>query len=177
MGKRVLLAIDLLHDFMASEGALYCGDAAREIIPVVGARIKEFAAVGEPVIFVKDAHAPEDLEFERFPAHCVRGTPGAELIAEIADAAEMAPRVIHLEKTRYSAFYGTDLDQILKSLEVDEVHVVGVCTNICVLYTVEELCNRDLRTVVYRNAVASFDLRAHEWALHQMESVLGAKIR
>ncbi|HAG08307.1 MAG TPA: cysteine hydrolase, partial [Desulfotomaculum sp.] len=52
----------------------------------------------------------------------------------------------------------------------------GVCTNICVLYTVEELCNRDYKVVVYRQGVASFDLQAHNWALVQMESVLGAKV-
>ncbi len=176
MGKRALLVIDLLHDFMATEGALFCGEEARKIIPVVCARIEEFAATGEPIIFVRDAHAPDDLEFQRFPVHCVRGTPGAELIGEVRRAAANASRVIHLEKTRYSAFYGTNLDAVLQSLAIEEVHVVGVCTNICVLYTVEELCNRDLPTVVYRDGVASFDPEAHAWALQQMETVLGAKI-
>lgn len=177
MIKRILLVIDILHDFLNPEGVLYCGDAARGIIPVVQARIEEFAAAGEPVVFVKDAHAVDDVEFQRFPVHCVRGTPGAELITEVKDAAETAPRVLHLEKTRYSAFYGTDLEQILKSLAVDEVHVVGVCTNICVLYTVEELCNHDWRVIVHRAGVASFDPGAHAWSLNQMESVLGAQVK
>ena len=59
---------------------------------------------------------------------------------------------------------------------MDEVSVVGVCTNICVFFTVEELCNRDKRVVVYREGVASFDEAAHAFALQQMESVLGAQV-
>lgn len=177
MTKRVLLVIDALNDFLTPEGTLYCGDAAREIIPTVRAKVEEFSTTGEHVILVKDAHTEDDLEFKRFPVHCVSGTPGAEVIEDIGYALAGVSRIIHLEKRRYSAFYGTDLELVLEALAVDEVHVVGVCTNICVLYTVEELCNRDLKTIVYRAGVASFDSGAHEWALQQMESVLGAEIR
>lgn len=171
--QKVLLVIDMLDGFLRPGRKLYCGPQAEAIIPFVRAKVQEYGRRGEPVIFVADNHDPEDLEFQRFPPHCVAGTQESEVIAELTG---LAPNAVYLPKKRYSAFYGTDLDQRLKQLRPDLVEVVGVCTNICVLYTVEELRNRDLPTRVYRQGVASFDAEAHAWALRQMETVLGAEL-
>ncbi|NLC76813.1 MAG: cysteine hydrolase [Clostridia bacterium] len=178
MGK-ALLVIDMLNDFCTPEGVLALDQEgkvyAEPIIPFVVQKLKEALAEGWKVIFVMDHHDPDDLEFQRFPRHCVRGTAGGEVIRELAEQLEEKDRAHYVTKQRYSSFYNTGLDKLLEG--VQEVHVVGVCTNICVLYTVEELCNRDIRTVVYRDGVASFDPEAHRFALHQMETVLGAIIR
>ncbi len=176
MPKKVLLVIDMLKDFIDPDGALTCGEAARQIVPYVGEKVKEFSAANLPIVFIMDAHDPEDLEFKRFPKHCVFGTPGAELIDELRVLVEEYPFVIKVPKTRYSGFFRTNLSNILSDLEPEEVHVVGVCTNICVLYTVEELANRDYRVIVHQKGVASFDQEAHRWALSQMQSVLGAEV-
>jgi nicotinamidase-related amidase len=50
MKKRVLLVIDVLNDFLNPAGALYCGNEARKIIPVIRSLIEEFTAEGEPVV-------------------------------------------------------------------------------------------------------------------------------
>ncbi len=176
MSRNVLIVIDMLKDFIDTGGALNCGEKGREIVPFVVEKVKEFMAQKEPVIFVMDAHDPEDLEFLRFPVHCVYGTRGAELIDELATLVEEYPFAIKVPKTRFSGFFRTNLSKILEDLNPAAVHVVGVCTNICVLYTVEELRNRDYRTVVYTRGVASFDDEAHRWALKQMETVLGVEI-
>ncbi|GAB6273753.1 MAG: cysteine hydrolase [Peptococcaceae bacterium] len=171
-----LMVIDMLKDFLEPQGALYCGEAARQIIPFVTAKVMEFRQKEQPVIFIMDAHQKDDLEFNRFPVHCLTGSRGAELIGELANQTEEYALAKKIFKQRYSGFYGTPLAEILNNLAPGEVQVMGVCTNICVLYTVEELCNRDYKVVVYRQGVASFDLQAHNWALAQMESVLGAKV-
>lgn len=171
-----IIIIDMLNDFLEPQGALYCGETARPIIPFVTAKITEFRQKEQSVIFIMDAHQKDDLEFNRFPPHCIIGSWGAELIDELANQAEEYAPAKKIFKQRYSGFYGTPLAEVLSNLAPEEVQVVGVCTNICVLYTVEELCNRDYKVVVYRQGVASFDLQAHNWALAQMESVLGAKI-
>jgi len=173
---RVLLVVDMLNDFIREDGALYSGPEAVKIVDKVTGLVKEFVSRQEPVIYIMDAHASDDLEFNRFPAHCIKDTPGAEVIAELADCARPGKAVFKLHKNRYSGFFNTGLEQILNEIKPDEVHVTGVCTNICVLYTVEELCNRDYLVMVHRDGVASFDRQAHQWALQQMESVLGAKI-
>jgi nicotinamidase/pyrazinamidase len=159
----------MLRDFLDPGGALDCGDAARAIIPFVRDRIAAFRAAGDTVVFACDAHEPDDPEFLRFPAHCVKGTRGADIVEGLVAAGDPVIR-----KRRFSAFYGTDLEELLQLLAPEEVHVVGVCTNICVLYTVEELANRDFKTFVYRDGVAGFDALAHRLALGQMEGVLGA---
>lgn len=176
MSERVLLVVDMLNDFIRKDGALYCGEAAEEIIPYVRRKVKEFVNQGLPVVFIIDAHDPQDLEFKRFPPHCIYGAEGSDVISELKSLVEEYSFAIRVPKSRFSGFFRTNLNQILKDLDPKTVEVVGVCTHICVLYTVEELCNRDYEVLVHRDGVASFDRDAHQWALRQMTEVLGAKI-
>lgn len=181
---KVLLVIDMLNDFIALEGALCCGEAAREIVSAVARRVNAYVKNSMPVIFICDAHAEDDLEFKQFPPHALRGSWGAKVIPELLELLDSKSRVYFVGKKRYSGFYGTDLEKILiaiareekKTLSELKVEVVGVCTNICVLYTVEELRNRDIETVVPAEAVASFDISAHTLSLEQMRAVLGVQI-
>ncbi len=168
--------VDMLEDFVRPSGGLYCGPGAAAIVPVIREKIGEVLCEGGSVIFICDSHDPDDAEFARFPSHCVRNTPGAGIIAPLRDACGDRDGVFIVEKTRYSGFFGTELDVILRRLNPSVIEVVGVCTNICVLYTVEELCNRDYSVKVYRDGVASFDNDAAAWALNQMERVLGAQV-
>lgn len=171
--RRVLFVIDMLKAFLVEGEPLYCGEKARSIIPFVLKKIEEFNKRDEFVFFICDRHRSDDTEFKRFPPHAVGGTESAELIDELKDVTKNA---IYIYKQRYSGFFRTVLEEHLEAMKPDIVEVVGVCTNICVLYTVEELCNRDIAVRVYRDGVASFDEEAHEWALKQMESVLGAEL-
>ena len=172
MGKTALIVIDMLNDFLDPGGSLYVGAQAREIIPFVARKIAEFRAPGRVVIFVCDAHAPDDPEFGAFPAHAVKGSWGAGIIPELTPA----PGDYRVEKTRHSAFDDTNLDDILKQEQVEEVHLVGVLTSICVLSTVKDLFHRKLPGLVYRQGVADSDPEAHAAALKQMQQVLGAKV-
>ena len=169
---KALLVIDMLRDFIDKDGALYCGDSCRKIIPFVRKKIEEFHRKRQLVVFVRDSHRPDDLEFKLFSRHSVRNTPGAEIIAElpVGEKDEMVP------KTRYSAFYGTKLEQILKKHKVTEVQVVGVCISICVMDTVGDLRNRDYKVIVYRQGVADFDQDFYRFSLARMRKIYGATI-
>jgi nicotinamidase-related amidase len=170
--KRALLVIDMLNGFLEPDGSLYCGDAAREIIPYVRQRIEEYEGQGEPVIFLCDRHAEDDPEFDLYPAHCVRGTPEAEIVDELP-----VPEDAHVvDKTTLSPFYGTRLDEVLGEIGPDVVEVVGVCTNICILYAAMDLKVREYDVRVPRKGVATFDADAHEYALQQMDEVFGAEV-
>jgi nicotinamidase/pyrazinamidase len=172
LSQKALIVADMLNDFLDPAGALYIGAQGREIIAFVAQKIAEFRAGAGVVIFVCDAHAPDDREFRIFPAHAVKGSWGARIIPQLAPA----PSDDLVEKTRYSAFARTELDDLLKRRQVTEVHVVGVCTSICVMETVKELFDRDIPTVVYAQGVADFDPEAHAFALKQMQRVLGAQV-
>ena len=169
---KALLVIDMLNDFIEKGGALDCGDRAREIIPFVYRKIEEFRRGRQLVIFICDSHRPDDPEFRLFPRHCIKGTHGAQIIA----ALPVGPKDIIIEKTRYSAFYDTSLEKTLRKHRLSQIHVLGVCTSICVMDTVGDLRDRDCPVVVYRDGVADFDPEAHRFSLSRMEKVYGAKV-
>ncbi|MBC2713660.1 MAG: cysteine hydrolase [Desulfosarcina sp.] len=173
MTKAALIVVDMLNDFIDEKGALYCGQRARDIVPFVRERLEAHRRAGSLVVYLHDAHAKDDLEFEKFPTHCVAGTWGSRIIDALAP--QSGERV--LPKTRYSGFYGTELEKILAEYGPEEVEVVGVCTSICVMDTVGGLANRDYRTTVPRVGVADFDAEAHRYALQRMERLYGATIQ
>src|SRR4030043_527657 len=122
MGKTALIVADMLNDFIDPQGALFVGPQGREIIPFVAAKIEEVRAQGGVVVFVCDTHAPDDREFKRFPPHAVRGSRGARVIPELP----IQPGDYRVEKTRYSAFSRTNLDEILQQEQVDRGAGVAV---------------------------------------------------
>ncbi len=166
-----LLVVDMLKGFLEEGHNLYCGSEARAIIPNVRRVIEQEQAGGSKVFFICDTHDPDDLEFQMFPVHCVRGTEETEIIPELA-----AYEGERIPKRRYSAFYDTDLDQRLAALKPDKITVCGVCTDICVMHTTADARNRDYRVEVPVDCVASFDPIAHKFALDHMEKILGAAL-
>ncbi len=181
--RRVLIVVDMQNDFVDEEGAL-SSPAARDIIPFVCQEVQRALETGDEVVFTLDTHLEDDAEFAKFPPHCLKGSWGQRLISELQEllSDQVAEQVHFVEKNRYSAFYRTDLEEYLGLVSgstrnsVDEVELVGVCTNICCYFTAEELANRDVPTKVYTNGVASFDQQAHVVALEQMRSVLGVEV-
>jgi nicotinamidase/pyrazinamidase len=172
MSKKALIIVDMLNDFVDEKGALYCGNTARSIIPFIRERLTNCRSHEDLVIYLQDSHDEDDKEFEKFPKHSVAGTWGSEVIPELTPRTD--EKVI--PKKRYSGFYGTDLEHVLKSADVDEVEVVGVCTSICVMDTVGGLANRDYKTTVPVKGVADFDPEMHQFSLKRMEKIYGADI-
>lgn len=171
--SKVLVVIDMQEGFCTAGYPLYIGPAAQKVIAFIKGKIDEYNGRGDWVFFTRDEHLPDDPEFKMFPPHCIKGTIEAEIVDSLRTAAK---RSEFFPKRRFSGFYGTNLDEEISKLRPDQVEVVGVCTNICVMYTVEELRNRDYEVVVCEEGVASFDLEAHQFALKQMSEVLGAKV-
>jgi len=172
VAKKGLIVVDMLKDFMEEKGALFCGNECRKIIPFVVDTLENMRNEGATIIFLGDCHDKDDKEFTVFPPHCIVNTEGAKLIDEL----KVVPGEYSIKKTRYSGFYGTNLDKVLTSERVGHVYLVGVCTSICVMETVADLRNRDYPTFVFRRGVADFDQEAHKFALARMEKILGATI-
>ena len=107
-----------------------------------------------------------------FKLHCVKDTKGAEVVDELAP--KEGDYII--PKRRYSAFFGTDLDAYLREMDISKLTLVGVCTNICVLYTTADARMLNYDVEVIKDAVSSFDKDAHEFALKEMVNTLGAKV-
>lgn len=172
MPDRALIVVDMLNDFIESKGALYCGAASRAIIPFIRGRLAAFRKNDDLVVYLQDFHEKNDKEFDRFPPHCVSGTWGGEIIPELSPVAGD----IIIPKSRFSGFYGTDLENVLIAAGIERVEVVGVCTSICVMDTVGGLANRGYEITVPQQGVADFDPEFHRFALKRMQQTYGADI-
>ncbi|AMW32608.1 nicotinamidase/pyrazinamidase [Fervidobacterium changbaicum] len=170
-----LLIVDVQNDFAKPGGALYFPGAENVILPIVEL-VKEFKQKGLPIIYTRDWHEDNDYEFSIWGVHCLHDTKGSEIVDELKEALEGYDKVYEIKKSRYSAFYGTNLENLLKDLSIKKVHVGGLVTHICVLFTVEELRNRGIETIVYSNCVNSFDKDMHNFALREMKEVLLAQV-
>jgi len=173
MGREALLVIDMLNDFVRKGAPLEVPDT-RTIIPVVSREIEKAHVAGNPVIYVCDAHAPDDKEFSKFgwPAHAVRGTAGARVIEEL----NPSEGDIVIPKTTYSGFFGTELDKTLKRLGVDSLRITGDVTHICVMFTASDAILRDYHVTVVEKGVAGIAQEDHQAALRIMKNVMGVKI-
>jgi len=182
MKKKALINIDYTKDFVAADGALTCGAPGQAIEGRMTEITKAFIQSGDFVVFAIDIHKENDAfhpETKLFPPHNIEGTDGRKLFGQLEDlyqANKDANNVYWMDKTRYSAFAGTDLELLLRARGINELHLVGVCTDICVLHTAVDAYNKGFNIVVHEDAVASFDAEGHVWALRHFKGSLGATV-
>lgn len=175
---KALIVIDYTNDFVATDGKLTCGERGQAIEGKITELIETFIAQKDFVIFANDIHYENDPyhpETKLFPPHNIAGTAGRELYGTVKEVYEKYKNdVISFDKTRYSSFAGTNLHQLLTERGVTEVHLVGVCTDICVLHTAVDAYNLGYRITIYKDGVASFNATGHDWALSHFTGSLGA---
>ncbi len=164
--KPALLIVDMQKDFVKGE--------RKAIIPYV-IQLREVAQNHHmPVIFVQEMHRTSSIDYgiELYfaPPHTREGTQGAELVPEL----ELSPSDFVINyKRRYSAFFQTDLDLLLRSLKVRTLIMAGVVTEVCILATAFDAHAYDYFVVVVKDCVSGLTLKGHEGALHIIETALG----
>lgn len=198
--KRALIVIDYTYDFVADEGKLTCGKAGQALDGYIAETIRSFVKNGDIVVFAVDVHDlndPYHPETKLFPPHNIRGTTGRALYGEVgqvfaslleqgtdtptrgaspSNEISLPDNVRFMDKSRYSSFAGTDLEIFLRSHGTEELHLVGVCTDICVLHTAVDAYNKGFNIVVHEQGVASFSDSGHDWALKHFTGSLGATV-
>lgn len=175
---KALIIIDYTVDFVV--GKLPCGEPGVAIEARICEITEQFLAQQEFVVMAVDLHDEQDPfhpETKLFPPHNIRGTAGRDLYGRLKTVHEHNKNTIYwIDKTRYSAFCGTELELNLRARGIHELHLVGVCTDICVLHTAVDAYNKGFDIVVHEDAVASFNQTGHEWALEHFQGTLGAKV-
>ncbi|TBL77815.1 cysteine hydrolase family protein [Paenibacillus thalictri] len=175
---RALIVIDYTVDFVT--GKLPCGEPAIVIEERITEITEQALDRGDYVIMAVDVHDENDSyhpESKLFPPHNIRGTAGRELYGKLNELYETRKKDVYwMDKTRYSAFCGTDLEQQLRARGIQAVELAGVCTDICVLHTAVDAYNKGFAIQVHEDAVASFNQDGHRWALGHFPNVLGATL-
>lgn len=154
MSRPALLVIDPQVDFVAMVepgGPETCG--AEAALAGMTRLVAAARAAGTPIVVTQELHRPTLVDFGREldgdePVHCVEGTPGAELV----EALRPGPGEHLVPKRRYSAFFATDLDLLLRGLGVDSIVACGFLSDVCVHYTCLDAHQHDLRIHVVPDA-------------------------
>lgn len=176
--KKALLIIDMSNDFVHDEGGLTAGACAQQIVPFIEQKANEFLAAGENVYICMDAHEGNDPHFDLWPKHNVKETWGQKLYGNLQkwyEENQSNPQVHWINKTEYDAFYQTTLASDLKAKGVENVHLTGVCTDICVFLTAYGAYKEGFQTTVYSKGTATFT-NQHEIFLAQMKAIFLSNI-
>ena len=124
--KKLLVVVDMQKDFV--DGSLGTKEA-QAIVPAVRARIGEYLAADQEVVFTQDTHFEnylETLEGKKLPVvHCQRGTEGWQIVPELADFPG--------KRFEKSTFGSVDLAVYVRDGNYESVELAGLCTDICVL--------------------------------------------
>lgn len=160
--RKCLIVVDMVNGFVR-EGVLHDEEIV-SIIPRQIELIKENQMEGNLIIFIKDTHDENAVEFKRFgnTKHCVRGKSEAEVVDELKPF-ENNDNTISIEKNSTSYMESPKFRELIKELiNLEEVNVVGCCTDICDFNGTMGLANyfdewnRDVDIKVYTDAIATY---------------------
>jgi nicotinamidase/pyrazinamidase len=182
--------VDVQADFMLPGGKLYV-PGAEKLLPNIR-RLTDAARQGKVFLVSHGCfHIPDDPEFATFPPHCVRGTPGAELVPEAltenivhvpneADAKlpdDLAKyQQILLEKQTLNIFESRHADELVQRLEKQAEFVVfGVVTEYCVSFAAKGLIERGRRVAVVEDAIETLKREDGEKTIAELKQ-LGARL-
>lgn len=167
-----VLVIDVLVS--TDNDTVYAPNPEEERVVRNSARVVEAArAAGMPVIFCCDAHIRGlDKEIELWGEHGMAG----ECEPNPALAAGSGERDFIIHKRRYSGFFGTSLDLLLRELGVRTLVAVGEDTNICVLHTLADAYYLGYESVVVADATRTFLVGTQEAGIEHFEKCFGSRI-
>jgi biuret amidohydrolase len=163
-----LLVIDFQQDFLQGELLQTVGSA--DLVPRATKVLAVARAAGLPIIHTREVHRKQMVDFGREldgaePVHCLENRPGADFHPALCPI----DGEFTVQKRRYSAFFATDLDLLLRGLRVNTLILMGTLTNVCVHYTAVDAHQYDYFFYVIEDCCVGSDWGAHSSALKAME--------
>jgi nicotinamidase/pyrazinamidase len=188
--KTIFWEVDAQADFMLPGGKLYV-PGAEKLIPNIERLVAAAVEFGSLLVSSADAHPEGDPEFERFPPHCLRGTPGARIIPEglAANFCTISndgsrplpahvlsfPQVI-FEKQTLDVFDNPQASALVDRLPADAQYLIfGVVTEYCVKCAAKGLRARHRKVAIVKDAIEALDAEAGRATLEELQS-LGARL-
>ncbi len=162
--RAALLVIDMQVFFLESQSPTFtCGGLA--ILPNVGRLVRAFRRAGRPVIFTRHVHHPNKLDAGImewwWEGMCLEGSPESEIHPDL----KPLPDEKIVLKHRYSAFYNTDLETVLRCLKIEDIVISGVMTNLCCESTARDAYFRDYRVFFLADGTGTVEEEMHEASL------------
>ena len=160
VASSALLVVDMQRFFLdAGSPTFTCGGLA--ILPRVKSLLGDFRRASRPVIFSQHVHHPGDLDSGImgwwWEGKCLEGSPESEIHPELAPL----PGEKVVPKHRYSAFYNTDLETVLRCLKIEDIVIAGVMTNMCCKSTARDAYYRDYRIFLPADGSGSINEEMH----------------
>ena len=173
MQKPALLIIDMQNDFVL-EGRPLRVVSARTVIPKILSVLSAFRAKGLPVFHIVRVHRRDGSDVEiirqelfRKQPFAVEGTPGAAVVDELAPL----PGEYVIPKIRMSAFIGTELDLMLRTLGVTDLVVAGIQTPNCIRTTVFDAIAYNYPVVLASDATGAQTDEIHSASVRDMQNI------
>ena len=178
-----MIVVDMQNAYLDDEGSMSKSgmditELKKTVLPV-SSLITACRSADVPIIFTRYVLR---ADYKDAGLRSVRGPRFKEINSLVMGTwdSELDPRMDHrledyvLDKTRYSSFYNTSLEVILRGLGVDTLIVCGVTTEICVESTVRDAYFRDFKIIVPKDAVAAMDIDRHKGTLATIEFGFGS---
>lgn len=161
--RKALLVVDMLHDYV-DEGSPMEMPLARRIVPALQRRIAQARLDGIPVIYINDVHEDDDPDFQVWPRHAVRGTPGAQVIPPLRPRGEE----LAVDRVSYSGFFETKLEEMLNALGITDLILCGQAADACVMMTGVDALMRGFHVEVPEDSVAGTTEEGKIFALRRL---------
>ena len=168
--RSALLVIDIQQEDFREMREDNLNDPAWDCIRNAQRVLDVFRAKKLPVIQIKEVHRPDMVDFGREldgseGIHCIEDSP----YTDYAKLTYPIQGEYLISKRRYSAFFGTDLEILLKGLHVDTLYLIGGLTDVCIHYTAVDAHQHDYHIKVVTDAVAGSSTEAHHYALRAIQ--------
>ncbi|MEA5017211.1 MAG: isochorismatase family cysteine hydrolase [Erysipelotrichaceae bacterium] len=162
--RKLFVVVDMVKGFV--EIGPMSDKKIAKIVGVIKALLKRFSADDQGLAFVNDAHLPNSLEFQRYPTHCLKDTEEAEIVDDLKLFERQA--LVYEKNSTSAIFNDTFINDLKKMILLDEVIIVGCCTDICVLNLAIPLRNYfdqndlDIKVTVLTDAVETYHSDDHD---------------
>ncbi|CAM4112972.1 cysteine hydrolase family protein [Kibdelosporangium persicum] len=170
-----LVVIDVLDAFFAPGKPAYYPDSVKILDP-----LRQLLAAarerGNLIVHAVERHRPglADFEHKKIPVHCEIGDDQSPYVAGFEP--RDAPNEVELPKRRYSAFYGTDLDLLLREQGIETLVLAGVKTNVCVRATVQDAFAAGYEILLVKEATNSNRPHLAEASLEDIDRYFGSVV-
>jgi nicotinamidase-related amidase len=166
MKRPALIVIDMLCDFLDG----WSSDRRESLIQSTKTLLLSMRKHRHPVIWVRQEFEPDLRDaFRHMKAKrisvTIKNTPGCQIVPQLP---VLASEVVIVKK-RYSAFFGTELDQVLAGLKPDTIILAGINTHACIRTTAIDAYQRDWPVVVASDCIGSYDEEHHAVTLRYLQ--------